>query len=135
MIELEKKLNRQVLGNIFLPLIITTLSAVVISDFEFRISWILVPVLTLIFELVFKLNTNYLIELSSSKSNRTIEVTYYNFVDKIKTEEFKMTEILKLERNKKNTRTKIELKNYRILVLHHVDDIIEKTLTNNGEQA
>ncbi len=116
-------MDRFVLKNIFLPTVLTALLTIIFSMFEYGIGFIVFSVITLLFELIFQFNYTYLIELDGSQSGRIIEVTYYNFLDKIKKEELKMEEIVKLERNKKNTRTTIELKNHRLLVLRHINDL------------
>jgi hypothetical protein len=83
------------------------------------------PLLTLIFDSVFSFNRNYLIKIDYSKPEDGLIVIYYNFLDKLKREKFRGQEIVKMKLNKRKTLTKIELKNYRTIVLHHVYGITE----------
>jgi hypothetical protein len=124
--EIEKKLNRYVLRSMIVP----TLISLVIGMAVFVISgkseaFFVPPLLTLIFDSVFSFNRNYLIKIDYSKPEDGLIVIYYNFLDKLKREKFQGQEIVKMKLNKRKTLTKIELKNYRTIVLHHVYGITE----------
>jgi hypothetical protein len=124
--EIEKKLNRYVLRSMIVP----TLISLVIGMAVFVMvgkgeAFFVPPLLTLIFDSVFSFNRNYLIKIDYSKPEDGLIVIYYNFLDKLKREKFRGQEIVKMKLNKRKTLTKVELKNYRTIVLHHVYGITE----------
>jgi hypothetical protein len=122
------KLNKQVLKNLILPLLVSTVVTVIYNFNDFSWTYIIPFILALPIVAVFEFNKSYLISLSNKTSDESaVELTYYSFLDKIKTENFSRNDIISLKRKKK--KILIELSNNRKLELHYLEDSKE-TLGN-----
>lgn len=65
--------------------------------------------------MVFTFNTNYIISFADTPDK--LEVKYYNFLDKIVHEEISKEDIVRVKKNKANSRLKIVFTDNRILTL------------------
>ena len=71
------------------------------------------------FMLFFRVNVNKLVRLTYDNDKSVLAVSYYNFLDKVKTEQFERHEIATVRISNRRKRISIELKDYRQLKINY----------------
>jgi hypothetical protein len=99
---MTKKINNIVLRNILFPITGSIVVTILFHWTDFSWTYLIPVFIAPIFASVFEFNRNYLISLTpKDRDSSRIELVYYNFLDKTKTEILSTSDIKNMKRKKR----------------------------------
>lgn len=123
-----KRLNHYVYKNLLISFLISSFGYFIIYYGDFSYTFI-VPVLAgVLLQAVFLINMNHLISMTSNDDSNSIELKYFNFLDKIKEEAILKQNIKTFRKSKLDNKIKIELRDNRVISLYNLKKV-KRSLT------